>query len=85
MVGRCSPRHGRPRRLLVAEEVTAPGSVGERLAAMLAEAAVPVKGVRLLNLGRKYITHGSVPQLRRLCGIDRNAIAANGEELVRGS
>ena len=73
------------RRLLVAEEVTAPGSVGERLAAMLAEAAVPVKGVRLLNLGRKYITHGSVPQLRRLCGIDRNAIDANGEELVRGS
>ncbi len=68
-------------RLLVAEEVTAPGSVGERLAALLAEEAVPVRRVKLLNLGRKYITHGSVSQLRRLCGIDRDSIAAAGEAI----
>ena len=67
--------------LLVAEEVTAPGSVGERLAALLSEEAVQVRRVKLLNLGRKYITHGSVSQLRRLCGIDRDSIAAAGEAI----
>lgn len=69
--------------LLAAEEVTAPGSVGERLAALLAEEGVPVRRVKLLNLGRRYITHGSVSQLRRLCGIDRDSIAAAGEAILK--
>ena len=68
-------------RLLVAEEVLAPGSVGERLAALLSEERVPVERVALLNLGWQYIPHGSVGQLRDLCGVDRTHIIQKAKEV----
>ena len=68
-------------RLLVAEEVLAPGSVGEWLAALLSEERVPVERVALLNLGRQYIPHGSVGQLRDLCGVDRTHIIQKAKEV----
>ena len=68
--------------LLTAEEVTAPGSVGERLAALAAERGTAIRGVRTLNLGWQYITHGTVDQLRKLCGIDRESIARCAAELL---
>ena len=57
-------------RLLVAEEVAAMGSVGERLCAGLAEAGVVPRAVRLCNTGRGFVPQGTVDQLRRLCGLD---------------
>ena len=61
-------------RLLVAEEVVAMGSVGERLCAALAEAGVPTKAVRLCSAGRDFVPQGAVGQLRRLCGLDRESL-----------
>ena len=62
-------------RLLMAEEVCAPGSVGEQLAAAVAESRVPLKGIKLLNLGDGIVTHGSVQELLRDYGLDGEGIA----------
>ena len=61
-------------RLLVAEEVAAMGSVGERLCAGLAEAGVVPRAVRLCNTGRGFVPQGTVDQLRRLCGLDSQSL-----------
>ena len=61
-------------RLLVAEEVAAMGSVGEKLCAALEEANVPTKAVRLCSTGRDFIPQGTVDQLRHLCGLDSDSL-----------
>lgn len=61
-------------RLLVAEEVMAMGSIGEKLCAGLAEAGVPLKAVRLCTTGRDFVPQGTVAQLRRLCGLDSESL-----------
>ena len=61
-------------RLLVAEEVAAMGSVGERLCAGLAEAGAAPRAVRLCNTGHGFVPQGTVDQLRRLCGLDSQSI-----------
>lgn len=68
-------------RLLVAEEAAAANCVGQRLAAALAERGELPKAVRLCNLGRGFVTHGSVDQLRRLCGLDAGSLFTQGMEV----
>ena len=57
-------------RMLCAEESARSGCVGQRLAAALAEQKFPVRQIALVNLGCGLVTHGTVPQLRTLCGLD---------------
>ena len=73
---------GKTGRLLVAEECAAAACVGERIAAHALERGVAVRSVKLLNLGGGIVTHGSVPELRKLCGIDAAAIARAAAEAV---
>ena len=61
-------------RLLVAEECVEMGGVGQRLAAGLLAAGVPVKGLALASAGRGFVTHGAVPRLRQLCGLDGESL-----------
>ena len=61
-------------RLLVAEECAAPGCVGSRLATGLMEQGIPVKAFALQNTGRQFVTHGTLSQLRRLCGLDGESL-----------
>lgn len=68
--------------LLVAEECIAQGSAGERLAAQVALNRTPVKGIALLNVGETFVTHGTVAQLRRLCGLDRESIVRKVKEVM---
>ena len=68
-------------RLLMAEEVCASGSVGEQLAAAVAESRVPLKGIKLLNLGDGIVTHGSVQELLRDYGLDGEGIARSVLEI----
>ncbi len=68
------------RRLVVAEDVCDFGSIGEQILASLARGKERVS-VRLLNLGDGLVTHGSVEELRRACGIDAGAIARQAGEL----
>ncbi len=67
-------------RLVVAEDVCDFGSVGEQILSTLA-AEPGVTAARLLNLGDGIVTHGSVEELRRACGIDAASIAQNAKEL----
>lgn len=71
------------RRLMVVEEVASRGSVGRDLATQLAALNVKLDRVILLNAGDGLVTHGSVPQLRSLLGIDGAHIANTIEEAVR--
>lgn len=69
-------------RLLVAEECVEAGSVGQRLAAQLALGGIAVKSMTLLNVGDRFITQGSVAELRKLCGLDAESIAAAAQKAV---
>ena len=68
-------------RLLVAEEVCAPGSVGAQLAAAAAENAITLKGIRLLNLGDGIVSHGTVQELLHDYGLDGEGIARSAMEI----
>ena len=68
-------------RLLMAEEVCAPGSVGEQLAAAVAESRIALRGIKLLNLGDGIVTHGSVQELLRDYGLDGEGIARSAMEI----
>ena len=72
---------GKTGRLLVAEEVCAPGSVGEQLAAAAAENAITLKGIKLLNLGDGIVPQGSVQELLHDYGLDGEGIARSALEI----
>ncbi len=63
------------RRLLVLEDCTAPGCVGEKIAAgLLSAGCVPDKFI-LRNLGSRFIPQGTPAELRGLYGLDANSVA----------
>lgn len=68
-------------RLLVAEEAVEANCVGQRLVTALVRSGVSLQAVRLCNLGRGFVTHGPVDQLRRLCGLDAKSLYARGWEV----
>ena len=69
------------RRLIVAEDVCSFGCIGSSILASIAPFGL--EACRLLNLGDGVVTHGSVAELRRLCGIDAQAIVETAQELMR--
>ena len=69
------------RRLLVAEECAAQGCVGERLCAALVQRGTLPERTALCNLGRGFVPHGTVAQLRALQGIDAASLAKRGMEV----
>ncbi len=69
-------------RILVAEECTASGCVGERIAAALLERGSAPAAFALVNLGDRFVPQGTVPQLRRLCGIDGQSICRCALEVM---
>lgn len=71
-------------RVLVAEECVEAGSVGQRLAAQLALRGVCPKSLTLCNVGDGFVTQGSVQELRKLCGLDEESIAAAAKKAVTG-
>ena len=70
-------------RLLVAEEVAAAGCVGERILSRLMQRGVIVTRAALVNCGDGFITHGTVDELRRLCGLDAASLTRRGLEVIR--
>ncbi len=62
------------RRLLVAEDSVAMGSVGERIAAWLSQNLIRLDSVTLCSCGSGFVTHGTVPQLCRLKGLDAESL-----------
>ena len=72
------------RRLLVAEDCAASGCLGEQLCAALVQRGQAPERTALCNLGRGFMPHGTVAQLRALRGIDAASLAKRGMELVGG-
>ena len=68
--------------LVVAEEAVCAGCVGGEIAARLLEEKVNCQ-MRLMNLGNRFIQHGSVAQLRELAQIDAAAIEETVKEALR--
>ena len=70
-------------RLVAAEEVCAEGCLGEKLISQAAEREIPLRGARLLNLGKGIVAHGDRALLMRDAGIDAASIAAAAEALCK--
>lgn len=68
-------------RLLVAEDSVAMNCVGKRVIADLAGMGTKPRAFALQNAGSGFVTHGSVAQLRRLCGLDARSLCAKAEEV----
>jgi 1-deoxy-D-xylulose-5-phosphate synthase len=58
------------------------GCVGQELVTDLAAAGQAPKAVRLMNLGNGFVTHGTVPQLYEMLGIDGKSVAKAVKELI---
>lgn len=68
-------------RLLIAEDVMDSNCVGRRIAAELALAGTPAPRIALCNLGRAFVSHGSVTELRKLCGLDGESLCRKAMEV----
>lgn len=69
-------------RLLVSEDVCAAGCVGERLLAACAREGLSLKAAETLNLGTGIVTHGSIPELLRLKGLDSEGIISAARRML---
>lgn len=67
--------------LLVAEDVSGYGCVGTELASFLEAESVPAS-IRLCNLGDRLLPHGSISDLRRLAGLDADALYRTAREVM---
>lgn len=68
-------------RLIVAEESVDMNCVGRRIVSALSESGVHPGAVILQNLGKGFVSHGSVAQLRKLCALDAQSLCAKVEEV----
>lgn len=69
-------------RLVVAEECVDAGCVGRRIAAEFSIRNATGVKLALVNLGNRFVQHGTVAELRQLCGIDGASIAHRVEEVL---
>ena len=68
-------------RFIAVEEVCNAGCAGASVLSLAAANGLKMDGIRLLNLGNGIVSHGSVKELRRDCGIDAQAITSAGLEI----
>ena len=78
-VAACARKTG---RLVVAEECMDAGCVGRRLAGELALRGMGGIRLALVNLGERFVQHGTVDELRQLCGIDSASICRRALEVM---
>lgn len=69
-------------RLLVLEDCNENGSVGQQLASALVQAGVVPGTLILKNLKNGFAPQGTVPQLRKLLGLDAEGVAAAVLEML---
>ena len=87
-LGRISPFYGGEltrvfkgtKRLLVAEDCSSVGCVGQRIAAILAEEGHAPEKLMLCSTGRRFIEQGSVEELYVQCGLDAASLARTAKE-----
>ena len=69
-------------RLLVLEDCNENGSVGQQLAAALAQSGIAPRALVLRNLKNAFAPQGTVSQLRRLLGLDARGVVEQVQEIV---
>ena len=69
-------------RLLVAQECVSMGSPGQGLLAAVAAQGLALKGSALCSCGEGFVPHGTVPQLRALCGLDVESLTKKAREVL---
>lgn len=74
---------GKCRALLVAEEATSVGCVGQRLAAILAENRIAPDKLVLCNLNKAFPMQGDIRELQREFGLDAENLAKKAAEVIR--
>ena len=72
---------GKVDKLLVAEECSGVGCIGQRIAAMLVQENCAPQRLVLCNLGDSFTDHGTQTELLRQCGLDAASIAAKAAEV----
>ena len=73
------------RKLLTAEDVCEHGCVGEMLLIAAEEAGVCLDGASICTLGGGIVTHGTVAELYKDCGLDSDTLYKKAITLVRGA
>ena len=74
---------GKCRALLIAEEATSVGCVGQRVAAILAENRIAPEKTVLCNLNKAFPVQGAVSELQKEFGLDAQALAKKAAEVIR--
>ena len=74
---------GKTRFLLVAEEASSVGCLGQRMAAILAANGIAPGRLEVCNLGKAFPCQGSVAELQKKFGLDAQSLAAAAEEVLR--
>ena len=69
-------------RLVIAEECVDTGCVGRRIAAEFTLRGISGVHMSLVNLGDRFVQHGTVAELRQLCGIDGASICRRALEVM---
>ncbi len=70
-------------RLLVAQECVSMGSPGVGLLAEAAAQGINLKGSAICSCGEGFVPHGTIPQLRALCGLDVESLYKKAREVMR--
>ena len=66
----------RTKRLLILEESSEKGSIGERIGAALISSAIAPEHFILLNTGDAFVPCGDIDDLRKLCAIDAESVCS---------
>jgi 1-deoxy-D-xylulose-5-phosphate synthase len=69
------------KRVLVVEENARIGGFGSGILELLNEAGVENVRVKRIGLPDRFVEHGSLAQLRKICGLDASGIAKEGKDL----
>ena len=70
-------------RLLLAQECVSMGGPGEVVMAAAAAEGIVLKGAALCSCGEAFVPHGTIPQLRSLCGLDVESLYKKALEVMR--
>ena len=69
-------------RLLVAQECVSMGAPGEGVLAAAAAHGITLKGSAVCSCGEDFVPHGTVTQLRALCGLDAESLYQKAREVM---
>lgn len=69
-------------RLLVAQECVSMGAPGEGLLAAAALEGIQLKASAVCSCGESFVPHGTIPQLRSLCGLDAVSLYEKAREVA---